>query len=216
MRKNGDFIFTLLTKAISHHSVILFVPFRNPIRHEINTEVKTFEPCKGAKRPQYNSTFMNKIEGRSNTALSKLDLLIPKWSPILLPCFYFVCEADGQALVVCILEKFISQESFKSISTMSQNNSNNDSEHQNHRQPNFIPPVVISDNEKGQKERGKAGDSLEEPAKKIVGKGKVAKASPKRKVLKQKRKSRKRRQSTSSSSDSEEIERKRRRKKSSG
>ena len=99
---------------------------------------------------------------------------------------------------------------------MSQNNSNNDSEQENHRQPNFIPPVVNSDNEKGWKESGKAGDSPEEPVEKIVGKTKVAKPSPRRKVLKKKRKPRKRRQSTSSSSDSEEIERKRTRKKSSG
>ena len=99
---------------------------------------------------------------------------------------------------------------------MSQNDSNNDSEQENHRQPNFIPSVVNSDNEKGWKEIGKAGDSPEEPAQKIVGKAKVAKASPERKVLYQKRKPRKRRESTSSSSDSEEIERKRRRKKSSG
>ena len=75
---------------------------------------------------------------------------------------------------------------------MSENNSNNDSEHEHHCQPNLIPPVVISDNEKGQKESGKAGDSPEEPAEKIVVKAKLLKASPKRKVLKQKRKSRKR------------------------
>ena len=68
------------------------------------------------------------------------------------------------------------------------------------------------DNETGRK----AGDSSEEPAEKVVGKTKVAKASPKWKVLKQKRKSSKKRQSTSSSSDSGEIERKRRRKKRSG
>ena len=95
---------------------------------------------------------------------------------------------------------------------MSQNNSNNDSEQENHCQPNFILPVVNSDNETGRKERGKARDSPEEPAEKVVGKAKVAKPSQKRKVLKQKRKSRKRRQSISLSSDSEEIERKRRRK----
>ena len=99
---------------------------------------------------------------------------------------------------------------------MSQNNSNNDSEQENHRQPQFIPPVVNSDNGKVRTEGGKAGDSPEEPAEKIVGKINVAKPSPRRKLLKQKRKSRKRRQSTSSSSDSEEIERKRRIKKSSG
>ena len=81
---------------------------------------------------------------------------------------------------------------------------------------NFVPPVVNSDNETGRKERGKAGDSPEEPAEKIAGKAKVAKPSPKRKVLKKKRKSRKRRQSTSSISDSEEIKRKRKRKEHSG
>ena len=98
---------------------------------------------------------------------------------------------------------------------MSQNNSNNDSQQENHRQPNFIfpvIPVVNSDNETGRKERGKAWDSPKEPAEKVVAKAKVAKSSPKRKVLKQNRKSRKRRQSTSSSSDSEEIERKRKKK----
>ena len=41
---------------------------------------------------------------------------------------------------------------------MSQNNSNNDSEQQNHHQPSFISPVENSDNEKGWKESGKAGD----------------------------------------------------------
>ena len=173
----------------------------------MNTRVKIFELCKDTKRPQDNSNFMNKIGGRSNTAFSKLDSLILTWSPILLPSFYFVREVNGRPLVVSILGKFISQESFKSVSTVSQNNSNNDSEQENHRQPNFIPPVVTSDNEKGRKEKGKAGDLPEEPAEKIVGKAKVAKPSPKRKVLKQKRKSRKRRQSTSSSSDSEETER---------
>ena len=99
---------------------------------------------------------------------------------------------------------------------MSQSNSNNDSEQENHCQPNFIPPVVNSDNETGRNESGKPGNSPEEAAKKVVGKAKVAKPSPKRKVLKQKKKSRKRRQSTFSSSVSQEIERKRRRKKSSG
>ena len=42
---------------------------------------------------------------------------------------------------VSILGKFISQENFKSVSTMSKNNSNDDSEQENHRQPNFIAPV---------------------------------------------------------------------------
>ena len=65
--------------------------------------------------------------------------------------FYFAREANGRALVVSILGKFVSQESFKSVSTMSQNNSNNDSEQENHRQPNLIPPVVNSDNETGRK-----------------------------------------------------------------
>ena len=69
---------------------------------------------------------------------------------------------------------------------MSQNNSNNDSEQENHCQPNFILPVVNSDNETGRKERGKARDSPEEPAEKVVGKAKVAKPSPKRKILKEK------------------------------
>ena len=52
-----------------------------------------------------------------------------------------------------------------------------------------------------------------------MGKAKVSKPSPKRKVLKQKRKIKEKKtkkNSTSSSSDSEEIERKRRRKKHSG
>ena len=124
----------------------------------MNTQVKIFESCKGAKRRQYNSNFMNKIGGRSNTAFSKLDSLIPTWSPILLPSFCFVSNANGRALVVSILGKFISQESFKSVSTMSQNNSYNDSEQENHCQLNFVHPVVNSDNEKGRKEIGKAGD----------------------------------------------------------
>ena len=54
--------------------------------------------------------------------------------------FYFVREANGRALVVSILGKFISQKSFKRVSTISQNNSNNDSDQENRRQPNFIPP----------------------------------------------------------------------------
>ena len=58
-----------------------------------------------------------------------------------LSSFYFVREAKGRALIVSILGKFRSQENFKSVSTMSQNNSNDDSEQENHRQPNFIPPV---------------------------------------------------------------------------
>ena len=61
---------------------------------------------------------------------------------------------------------------------MSQNNLNNDSKQENHRQPSFIPSVVNSDNEAGRKERGKAGDSPEEPAEKVAGKAKVAKPSP--------------------------------------
>ena len=48
----------------------------------------------------------------------------------------------------------MSQESFKSVPTISQNNSNNNSEQENHRQPNFIPPVVNSANETGRKGRG--------------------------------------------------------------
>ena len=75
---------------------------------------------------------------------------------------------------------------------MSKNNSSNNSERKNHRQPNFIPLVVNSDDETGRKKRGEAGDSPEEPAEKVVGKAKVEKPSPKRKVSKQKRKSRKR------------------------
>ena len=96
---------------------------------------------------------------------------------------------------------------------MSENNSNNDSVQENQHQSNFISPVMNSGNETGWKESGKAGDSPEEPAEKVVGKAKYAKPSPKRKVLKQKKKSRKRRLSISSSSKIEEIERKRRRKK---
>ena len=64
---------------------------------------------------------------------------------------------------------------------MSQNNSNNDSQQENHRQPNFIfpvIPVVNSDNETGRKERGKAWDSPKEPAEKVVAKAKVAKCNP--------------------------------------
>ena len=41
---------------------------------------------------------------------------------------------------------------------MSQNNPYNDSEQENHRHLNFVHPVVNSDNEKGRKEIGKAGD----------------------------------------------------------
>ena len=48
----------------------------------------------------------------------------------------------------------MSQESFKSVPTISQNNSNNNSEQENHCQPNFIPPVVNSANETGRKGRG--------------------------------------------------------------
>ena len=47
----------------------------------------------------------------------------------------------------------MSQESFKSVSTISQNNSNNDSEQENHRQPNFIRPVKNSDNKTDRAER---------------------------------------------------------------
>ena len=36
--------------------------------------LKLFELCKGAKRPQYNFSFMNKTGGRSNTAFCNLDL----------------------------------------------------------------------------------------------------------------------------------------------
>ena len=46
-------------------------------------------------------------------------------------------------------------------------------------------PVVNLDNKTGWKESGKARNSPEEPAEKVVGKANVAKASPKRKVLKQ-------------------------------
>ena len=74
----------------------------------MNTLLKIFELCKGAERPQYNSNFMNEIGGRSNTAFSKLDTLISKWNPILLQSFYFNREANGRALVVSILGKFIS------------------------------------------------------------------------------------------------------------
>ena len=65
---------------------------------------------------------------------------------------------------------------------MSQNDSSNDSEQQNRRKQSFIPPVVNSDT--GRKESGKAGDSPEEPAEKLVSKAKVPKPSLKRKVLK--------------------------------
>ena len=99
---------------------------------------------------------------------------------------------------------------------MSQDNSNNDTELENQHQPNFIPPVVNSGNERGWKESGKAEESPEEPVEKVVGKAKYAKPSPKRKAFKQKKKSRKRRLTTSSSSESEETERKRRKKKRSG
>ena len=45
-------------------------------------------------------------------------------------------------------------------------------------------PCINSDNETGRKERGKAGKSPEEPAEKVLGKAKLTKPSPKRKVLK--------------------------------
>ena len=93
---------------------------------------------------------------------------------------------------------------------MSQSNSNNDPEQENHRKPNFILPLVNSIMRQGGKKQP------EEPAEKVVGEANIAKPTPKRKVLKQKRKPRKRRQNTSSNSDSEEIERTRRRKARSG
>ena len=76
---------------------------------------------------------------------------------------------------------------------LSQNNSNNDFEQENQHQPNFILPVVNSDNETVRKKSGKAGDSSGEPPEKVVGKAKYRKPSPKRKALKQKKKSKKRR-----------------------
>ena len=66
---------------------------------------------------------------------------------------------------------------------MSQNNSNNDSEqifNKNQHKQNFISPAANSGNETGRKENGKAGDLLEEPAEKVVGKAKYSKPSPKR------------------------------------
>ena len=72
--------------------------------------------------------------------------------------------------------------------------------------------MVNSDNETGRKESGKAGDSPEEPPKKVVGEAKYTKPSPKRKALKQKKKSRKRRLSTSSGSEYEETEMKKKKK----
>ena len=71
---------------------------------------------------------------------------------------------------------------------MSQNNSNNDSEQEIQHQPNFIPPVVNSDNETVRKESVKPGDSPEKPTEKVVGKAKDAKSSPKKIKLKQKKK----------------------------
>ena len=85
--------------------------------------------------------------------------------------FYFVREAKCQALLVSILEKFISQESFKIASAMPQNNSNNGLEQENqHQNP---------DNETMRKECGKAGVSPVDPAEKVVGKENDAKPSPK-------------------------------------
>ena len=81
--------------------------------------------------------------------------------------FYIGREANDRALVVSIVGKFVSQESFKIESTMSQNNSNNDSEQQNQHQPNFIFPVANSDDETGRKESSKAGDSPVEPTEKV-------------------------------------------------
>ena len=92
------------------------------------------------------------------TAFSKLDLLIPTWSPTVSSFFYFVREANGQALVV---ETLISQGSFKSVSTMWQNNSTNDSKQENQHQSSSILLEVNSDNEIGREENGKAGENYE-------------------------------------------------------
>ena len=53
---------------------------------------------------------------------------------------------------------------------MSENNSNNDYKQENQHQSNFILLAVNSGNLTGLKESGKAGDSPEEPAEKVVGK----------------------------------------------
>ena len=53
---------------------------------------------------------------------------------------------------------------------MSENNSNNDYKQENQHQSNFILSAVNSGNLTGLKESGKAGDSPEEPAEKVVGK----------------------------------------------
>ena len=44
------------------------------IPRKLDSSAKIFELPKGAKRPQRNSNFMNKIEGRSNTEFSNLHL----------------------------------------------------------------------------------------------------------------------------------------------
>lgn len=53
--------------------------------------------------------------------------------------FYFVRKANGQAVVVSILRKFIFQESLKIVTTMSQNNLDNDSKQENQHPPTLFP-----------------------------------------------------------------------------
>ena len=47
--------------------------------------LKIFELCKGAKRSQYNFSFMNKIGGRSNNPTLAREA--ETWSPIVNPYF---------------------------------------------------------------------------------------------------------------------------------
>ena len=110
-------------------------------------------------------------------------------------------------MVVTNLGEFISQETSRIVSAISQNNSNNESEQENQHEPKFICYEVNSDNEIVWKECDKAEDSLEEPADKAVGRAKNV--LQKRKYSNE-RKSRNRKQSTFSCSESETIERERR------
>ena len=110
-------------------------------------------------------------------------------------------------MVVTNLGEFISQETSRIVSAISQNNSNNESEQENQHEPKFICYEVNSDNEIVWKECDKAEDSLEEPADKAVGRAKNVLQKSK---YSNERKSRNRKQSTFSCSESETIERERR------
>lgn len=110
-------------------------------------------------------------------------------------------------MVVTNLGEFISQETSRIVSAISQNNSNNESEQENQHEPKFICYEVNSDNEIVWKECDKAEDSLKEPADKAVGRAKNVLQKSK---YSNERKSRNRKQSTFSCSESETIERERR------